>query len=430
MVNKTMLFSGLVVTVCACTLLGGVIDSHWIAVDDGLWNQADNWDPPLVPDNAGANSFNVTIDGDGVSVQLHQRQIVNRLDCFGEVELFGEGWNILSFAGQGLFNHGDLEISDLLLDGNVTNVSGGYLELEDLEIFGELYNDTGAFLEIWDEVEINRIVNHGTIISHPGGDLYTEEDHFINNGQITLFGGQCGVEGETAVFQNQTDAVISGWGNIYCFDEATFINQGTVKAQHGVLRLVNFSAGLTNEGLFSAAPSSSLQIKLVGNFTNAAMISTAAGDVVVEGVLVNESGAEIGILDGLLSATAITQKAGAVFNAFGKIVTENGFHLDSDAVAAITGPTSLIGDLTIDAGATLQIKDGQTLITGQTTNNGTIHVIGGTVIFQGGYAGTGTILTSAGTDRNHFDVNSDAEVNFQDFVHFAENWLWKASWYE
>ncbi|NLK41615.1 MAG: hypothetical protein GX298_06135 [Planctomycetes bacterium] len=160
------------------------------------------------------------------------------------------------------------------------------------------------------------------------------------------------------------------------------------------------------------------------------MISTAAGDVVVEGVPVNESGAEIGILDGLLSATAITQKAGAVFNAFGKIVTENGFHVDSDAVAAITGPTSLIGDLTIDAGATLQIKDGQTLITGQTTNNGTIHVIGGTVIFQGGYAGTGTILTSAGTDRNHFDVNSNAEVNFQDFVHFAENWLWKASWYE
>lgn len=210
------------------------------------------------------------------------------------------------------------------------------------------------------------------------------------NWKSTLFGGQCGVEGETAVFQNQTDAVISGWGNIYCFDEATFINQGTVKAQHGVLRLVNFSAGLTNEGLFSAAPSSSLQIKLVGNLTNAAMISTAAGDVVVEGVLVNESGAEIGILDGLLSATAITQKAGA----------------------------------------TLQIKDGQTLITGQTTNNGTIHVIGGTVIFQGGYAGTGTILTSAGTDRNHFDVNSDAEVNFQDFVYFAENWLWKASWYE
>jgi len=77
----------------------------------------------------------------------------------------------------------------------------------------------------------------------------------------------------------------------------------------------------------------------------------------------------------------------------------------------------------------LQISDGQTLITGQTTNNGTIHLIGGTVIFQGGYTGDGQIINDAGKDRSQLDMNKDGIQDMQDFAIFADNWLWKASWY-
>ncbi|GAH31569.1 unnamed protein product, partial [marine sediment metagenome] len=103
--------------------------------------------------------------------------------------------------------------------------------------------------------------------------------------------------------------------------------------------------------------------------------------------------------------------------------------LESTASIEITGPTNIVGDVTVEAGATLEIRDGQTLITGQTVNNGTIKLIGGTVIFQGGYSGGGTMPVTAGTDRNHFDVNSDGIEDFKDFASFAESWLWQASWY-
>ncbi len=96
---------------------------------------------------------------------------------------------------------------------------------------------------------------------------------------------------------------------------------------------------------------------------------------------------------------------------------------------SLTGPTNIIGGVTVSAGAILRISNGQTLITGQTVNNSTIELIGGTVIFQGGYSGAGTIPVTAGTDRNHFDVNSDGIEDFKDFASFANSWLWQESWY-
>jgi len=34
-----------------------------------------------------------------------------------------------------------------------------------------------------------------------------------------------------------------------------------------------------------------------------------------------------------------------------------------------------------------------------------------------------------GTYNNIADFNLDGQVNFKDFVDFAESWLWQASWY-
>ena len=143
--------------------------------------------------------------------------------------------------------------------------------------------------------------------------------------------------------------------------------------------------------------------------------------------MVNEPNGVIELLGGTLAATTITQKAGAALEGFGGITGD--VLIDPDGLIKLTGPTNIVGDVTVEPGATLQISDGQTLITGQTVNNGSIELIGGTVIFQGGYSGAGTIPVTAGTDRNHFDVNADGIEDFKDFASFADNWLWRASWY-
>ncbi|MCH9022070.1 MAG: hypothetical protein IID32_04835 [Planctomycetes bacterium] len=154
----------------------------------------------------------------------------------------------------------------------------------------------------------------------------------------------------------------------------------------------------------------------------------------------NQSGGSIKLNGGTFAAGGLTQMAGATFEGFGQISmvgtdyedleeTSGELHLDTGSTMNLIGATSIVGDVLIDAGATLEIRNGQTLITGHTTNNGTIHLIGGTVIFHGGYSGTGTIINEAGNQNNLFDVNQDGIVNIEDFVIFSNNWLWTASWY-
>jgi hypothetical protein len=141
----------------------------------------------------------------------------------------------------------------------------------------------------------------------------------------------------------------------------------------------------------------------------------------------NKSTGIIKLLGGNLAAKTITQAADANFAGFGGIT--GNVVIEPNGLIKLTGPTNIVGSVTIQTGATLQISDGQTLITGQTTNNGTIRLIGGTVIFQGGYSGSGNITHEAGTYRSHFDINSDGIEDFKDFATFADNWLWQATWY-
>jgi hypothetical protein len=125
---------------------------------------------------------------------------------------------------------------------------------------------------------------------------------------------------------------------------------------------------------------------------------------------------------------------GATFEGFGGItgdvVLVGSIEGDAGGFIRLTGPTNIVGDVTIASGAELEISDGQTLIAGHTTCDGTIRLIGGTVVFQGGCDCDGCDIThDAGADRNHFDVNGDGIVNFLDYAYFADQWLWRASWY-
>jgi len=426
---KECLVSAVMVTISAISSHAATINSSWLAGGWGSWSQASNWNPAIVPDNNATNNFNVTIDGRSteVDIELQQHRTINSLDSYGDVFFFGATKQTLDFDGGSLTNHGDLDITNLYIGGGANNLTGAFLELDYTEIWDDLYNQINATVEVWNYVEADSIENHGTIISTLGADLCVEDGNIINHGQIELHGGKCGAEGNANSFNNNSGAAITGWGILYA--EGPFNNSGSIKAQAGVLRLRCMYTGLTNNGLLSADPSSSLHIKPAGDLNNLATINATAGDFIVDANLINSSDATIQILDGTIAAKKITQKPGAAFNAFGRIVAENGFYIETDATATITGPTNIIGNVTIESGATLEVKDGQTLITGQTTCNGTIHMKGGYIIPQGGLSGTCNVIWEPGIYSNVADFNLDGQVNLKDFAYFADTWLWQASWY-
>jgi hypothetical protein len=436
MIKKLFVLMVIIFSVVVCDLEAAQIDSSWVggSEEDTSWERSSNWEPNIVPDNNATNTFAVTIDAGGgyVRVVLTQWHTIDQLDCYGEVELgnWTSDWvELILVDANGLTNHGYLVIEGLAINGDVTNSAGAMLELEDMGIEGNLYNPAGATVEVIYEVCIDEVENSGTIIvvasSSLGGDGSTSH----NTGQINIYGGSYNTDN---ILDNNSTGTMQGFGVIHAGQ--LLRNKGQIYAYGGSLAVLS-EGPLLNTGVLGNNPLSSLHIKPGEDVNNHGTIEVnAGGGVAFDCNLINEPNnllsepnGVIKLLGGNLAATTITQKTGAVFEGFGGITGD--VLIDPDGLIKLTGPTNIIGNVTVSAGATLQISDGQTLITGQTVNNGSIELIGGTVIFQGGYSGAGTIPVTAGTDRNHFDVNADGIEDFKDFTSFADNWLWQASWY-
>ena len=220
---------------------------------------------------------------------------------------------------------------------------------------------------------------------------------------------------------------MQGYGLFYA--DIEFRNRGALNVYGGPLTLA--SAGMINNwGTISSAPLTSVNIAHIGSpldFNNYGTLRiNQGGGIGIDTNLNNQPAATIELLGGTLAAQSISQPPGAEFAGFGGITGD--VNMIHDSLIQLTGPTNIVGDVNLENDANLQISDGQTLITGPTVNEGAINLIGGTVIFQGGYSGAGTIDYTPGIYRNHFDINADGIVNMTDFALFTHSYLWKASW--
>ena len=443
MFRKVFILMAIVLVLSICYQAEAVqISCSWVGCEDGLWGDPSNWDCATAPDNNETNTFFVTIDTSScpyqVEVGLQQSRDVNELDCYGNVDLeaWTSGWVELTIYN-GLTNYGDLEIEDIQINGNVTNLAGANLDLWDIRINGNLFNDEGGTIIVDDEVCIEgeatmggNLENSGTIEIVPASEL-SAEAYFNNLGKILIYDGECGTY-EEGILDNNSTGLITGFGVLYAGQ--LLRNKGQICAFGGSLAIAS-EGSLINTGLLRNEPLSSLQIKPslhtvpavdVNNFGTIEV--NAGGGVAFDCNLVNEPNGVIELLGGTLAATTITQTADANFAGFGSITGD--VIIDPNGLIELTGPTNIIGDVNIPAGATLKISDGQTLIAGHTTCDGTIHLIGGTVIFQGGCDCNDCNIThNPGIDRNHFDINADGIVNLKDFASFANTWLWQATWY-
>ena len=439
MKTKVLMMLAIVLVFSACKVQAAQISVSW---DGGGnyndWDDANNWDPNVVPNN-GTDTYAVTINaGTGeVHVGLRQRSTIDQLDCYGEVDLVmgphdwqNEPVELILVNPNGLTNHGELEIDEMEIIGNVTNTAGAMLELCDMEIDGNLYNQAGAMIEVEFENDVEGdLQNEGTLIIPHASDLLVDKN-IRNAGLIQLFDGECA---SYEIFDNNSTGVIRGFGVLYA--DQLLRNKGEITAYGGSLAVLS-EGPLLNTGVLGNNPLSSLHIKPGEDVNNQGTIEVnAGGGVAFDCNLVNEPNSLVSgpngvikLLGGTLAAKMITQAEGAEFEGFGSITAD--IFIDPNGIIKLTGPTTIVGDVNISAGATLEISDGQTLITGHTTCDGTIHLIGGTVVFQDGCDCDGcNIINEAGIDRNLFYINADGTVNLKDFASFANTWLWQASWY-
>jgi len=433
MVRKALALAAIVAAFSfCCQAQADQIDVNW---DGGGnyndWDEANNWDPNVVPNN-GTDTYAVTINaGTGeVHVGLRQRSTIDQLDCYGEVDLVmgphdwqNEPVELILVEPNGLTNYGDLEIDELEIIGIVTNWA--MLELWEVEIDGDLYNLAGAVIVAESENDVEGdLQNDGTLIIIHASDLLVDRN-IRNTELIQLFDGECA---SYEIFDNNSTGVIKGFGVL--FAEQLLHNKGEIYAYGGSLAVAS-EGGLINDGVLGNHPLSSLHIKPTADVNNNGTIKVNAGGVAFDCNLSNEPNATISLLGGILAATSITQAADANFAGFGGISVEDEILIESGAKIQLTGPTNIVGDVEIGENATLEISDGTTLITGQTTcNNGTIHMIGGRVICQGGFTNNDcNIIWEPGIYTNMADFNLDGTVNFKDFADFANTWLWRANWY-
>ncbi len=436
MFKQTLIITIILSAISLTNARAAQIDSSWTLCDEnGFWSDANHWDPNVVPDNNTSNTFNVTIDSTGCSWGIEiefdkSDYIINTLDCYGDVELESlyNNSGIECNHPNGLTNYGDLLIDGVDIDANVTNNSGAKLEFEEfnLGLGGDLYNLAGGEVVIRSTMLLDDtdVINSGVINVLRGAILDSryglETAQVTNYNEINLHGAEIA---EFHNFLNDTNGTVEGSGSIYVYQ--TLDNKGTIYSYSGALELKSDNS-ILNTGTLTNKPGSTLNINLPGVFTNnGKIIVNPDGAVNSKTNIVNN--VEIELFSGTISAPSITQTQDANFAGFGTISGD--VIIEPNGLISLTGPTNIIGDVNIAENATLEISDGQTLITGQTLNNGTIELIGGTVIFQGGYSGGGTIPVTAGTDRNHFDINADGTEDLKDFAEFAEDWLWQATWY-
>ncbi len=92
--------------------------------------------------------------------------------------------------------------------------------------------------------------------------------------------------------------------------------------------------------------------------------------------------------------------------------------IEPNGIIRLTGPTNIVGDVTTEENAVLEISDGQVIITGHTICNGTIHLKGGRIVPQGGLSG----------DCNIISEPSDY-INMEELASLADTWLWQTDTY-
>ncbi len=410
-------------------------DVSWDGGGNGhSWGDKDNWNPDIVPRNSASNTFDVSISNSHVVLDDYYDVNVSSLSIDGDVDLWSRFVQVffIEHSSLSIGANDRIELNDLHVVPNGAVLNYGRIDFqhrsmikEDIVNYGHI--NISAISEAGIEGELT---NHGTVEISPISHFNANEG-IQNHAQFGIHGGLGATDD---AMNNNPTGILKGFGVFYA--EQQIVNAGQIVAWGGSLTVATGGA-LTNTGLIQSTELSPLLISpymssTPGDFHNSGTIDIrTGGGAAFDCNLINDPGATIRFDGGTLAADNIQQMVDANLVGFGQIsgnLLIGPAGIDSSAIVKLTGPTNIVGDVNIMAGNKLEISDGITLITGHTTcNNGTIHMVGGRVICQGGLTNNNcNIVWEPGLYINMADFNLDGKMNFEDFAYFADVWLWQA----
>jgi T5SS/PEP-CTERM-associated repeat protein len=248
------------------------------------------------------------------------------------------------------------------------NATGAFNCFANGTILGNLVVNKDGILGIFHDIQMGaNIILQAGAITHINNNL-------IATAAVTLNGAT--VDGSGTLSLAPT-ATMRGSGTV---EISALNNAGTVEAD--INPLVITSPTLINTGTMKNLPGASLFVKS-GSFNNNGMVVVNGGGVVsFDPPMVNSGGSTISLLGGVLAAPLVTNSTGGVVTGFGQITG----NFTNSGNTSFVGPTQIVGDFTNNASATVAVRNAQTLITGLSTNLGTITTSNGTIIFDGGIA--------------------------------------------
>lgn len=299
----------------------------------------------------------------------------------GTVDLLAN--RTLTANGTGLDNSGTLNMSGgtltgtgaLVNDGNVN--SNGFVNIAGSGGFannGQFTLSSGAFT----------LGNSGPNTNSGALNLAFQNDMIMNaglanSGELNLNGGNLSGPGSLT---NTVGGALNGAGAV----TTDIVNSGTVNAQSGNLILAG--SNFTNTGLVKNSVGSNLFINAASVTHTGSIEVNAAGSVVFSGNVTNTTGENVTMNGGALSTGGLSNDSGAAIAGFGSLTGD----LTNAGSVDFFGQTSLVGDLGNQSTGHFLARNDQTLITGHTTNDGTIETLNGEIIFEGGLTNNGALL--------------------------------------
>jgi hypothetical protein len=307
MLDRAGRVAAFVATMLFAQLVLAQTDVRWKAAVDGEWNDVDNWDPAVVPNNDGADTFNVIIDVTGgpytidldIDVTIDSLQLVS-----DDATLTGAaGGTILVLNSVQLTNAALVDITDFGSLGTFVFDSTVCDDLCDILLSHDgtsmTWTGTGNILLQGDPLG-------GTQLIHGAGSTFE-----ILNAQMLTADAE-------SLFQNLGTILKSSLG-ITTFTGGELQNQGTLDVEAGSFETdsVMLPAGTLTQGTWIVRDNAELALKGTPIINNEATVTLSGPNSIFtsfDTVEVNASTGSFSILDGrFFSATRSLLNQGQLF---------------------------------------------------------------------------------------------------------------------
>lgn len=398
---------------------------HWIGPDSGTWSDPDNWSPPGYP---GMDIFDTvefaTDPSTPLSVIVDISRSVQSITCTGNIILKG----LLSETGESactlesmIINTAALDIRAVELVGGIINMSGAVLKLREITGSIQLENEGALTWYMTNILDDPSFINNYGLMTVRNPSVLVSYGSMMNTGTVNI-------ENSNLAFYDDATFLNEGtvYGSGYLVSETALSNSGTINSRLDDL-VVAGPGEFINEGQLYNEPGTHLAVSVMGPYPvrNFGEIEAYSGGGVSIYCypLINEDTGYIHLAGGFLRA-GIQTEPWSFFEGRGELI--GSIDIAPNAVADFYQTLTITCGLTIQASAEITFQDAAVLVEGAIQNEGTIHLKSSRLIPRGGISGGGQVSWEISDYNSMTDFNFDGIVNMEDLAAFSQTWLWES----